>query len=364
MCGWCTRHKLTTDPTKPQPKPPTQWGLTDPMCGHFFSVLVKALPGCNPAYSSDYAKIYSVMMDGPLVTSCLQKLDNAIMSKPHDVSPETNWLRFSSILSYYEKKCWFPEDILLPLGILASKDFYFYIRRGYVLKDYGAGVKHGEFTHRLQWHVIMRVITQDFTKPIGQGWDHSPLELYVSLGMKQNHGLWVKLFDSPGDGDLNHPDSFHHWVLTSNLLNIVAYVTRRETKRRQAFVQAICDYIKSNVGAVNVPIRFSTTTNPFFSHDAYKDFEKWFVKDVLQTKHTEKEVEKIYYKDLTAQIDSDYLKTKTTTQTSKKSQGRTKPYKRPTMALGPVYSFSATCIIDEQAADVRAKNSRAKLNVA
>jgi len=351
---------LTIPALAAQKKMPVQWGLSDPMCEHYLSEIQKWLPECMSAYRSDYAKIYSVMMDKPLVRSCLEKLDKAIASKAQGASPETNWLRFSSILSYFEKKCWFPEDILLPLGVLDAEVFYSYIRRGYVLKDYGAGVKHGEFTHRLQWHALMRVITDDFTRPIRPGWDHSPLELYVSLGMKQNHGIWGKLFDQRGDGFLDHPDSFHEWVLNSNLVNVVAFISKRETKRREAFIKAICDYIDFNEAGVD----YSKATNPLLSHAAFKEFEIWFVNEILRKRHTESTVKQIYEKDLTAKADASYLGKKTTTQAAQKPDGRTQPYRKPRMALGPVYSFSANHIIDAQAADVRARNSRSKLQAA
>jgi hypothetical protein len=338
------------------------------MCRHYLAQIQKGLPECQLAYRDDYAKIYSVMMDKPLVSACLKKLDNAITSKPQDARPETNWLRFSSILSHFEKKCWFPEDILLPLGVLDAGIFYFYIRRGYVLKDYGAGVKHGEFTHRLQWHVLMRVITEDFTKPFGQGWDHSPLELYVSLGMTQNRGSWGVLLDRPGDGggQLNHPDAFHQWVLNnSNLLNIVNSISKRETKRRAAFVSAIydfIDYINSKGGRIQVPREFFTSLDPLSSHDAFKQFDLWFAEKVLEPLIPDRKKRGEFYDmHLNAKGTEAYRQQKTTQASGKH---RTKPYGKGPMGLGPVYSLSAKAIMHESDADIRAKNSRTKLLVA
>jgi hypothetical protein len=358
MCGWCVRANIYN----PNATMPTQWGLADPMCSDAFSNFEKSIPKCDPAYREDYARIYTVMMDVPLVRLWLTELDKAISSKPHDVTPETNWLRFSSVLSHFEKKCWFPEDILLPLGVLKPDAFYFYIRRGYVLKDYGAGVKHGEFTHRLQWHVLMRVITENFTRPIGRGWDHSPLELYVSLGMTQNQGVWGMLLDLPKDGDFNHPDSFHQWVLNSGLGNIVAAVSKRETKRRDMFARAIYEYIRRRTRGVVIPKEFYTSSRPYQSHEAFKEFERWFVNDVLRAGlKDEKKVEEIFNEKLTAKADAAYLKKKTTQASSK--GGRKQVYQMPAMAMGPVYSFSTTSLITEQMADARAKNSSAKLYV-
>jgi Family of unknown function (DUF5636) len=165
-------------------------------------------------YHADYARIFTVLIDRPQIAKILTRLGN-VMSFIAAAPPEVVWLRFSSVLSFYERKCWFPEDVLLPMGLLSSDDFYYYIRLGYVLKDYGAGVKHGEFTHRLQWHVIMYVATEGFTRAIARGWDHSPFDLYTSLGRPENRGLWVSLLDNRGEGGFSHPDSFHEWLSNS-----------------------------------------------------------------------------------------------------------------------------------------------------
>jgi len=353
MCGCCQEWGIQSSQGTLLPS----WGLPDPMCSHAFSIFEAAVPKCDPAYLKDYTRLYTVIRNVKLVSQCLTELDKVISSKPHNVSAETNWLRFSSVLSYFERKCWFQEDILLPMGLLPGPIFNYYIRRGYVLKDYGAGVKHGEFTHRLQWHVIMRVITEGFTKPVRKGWDHSPLELYVSLGMKQNDGVWFKLLDLPGDGDFDHPNSLHQWVLNSDLRNLVAAVSKRETKRRETFVRAIYEYIRKE--KISVPEKFFTTCRPYRSHEEFKEFESWISDEVRQRFPDELTATTFFETGLGAKADAAYLKKKTTTTSSK--GGRTRAYQIPKLAVGPVYSFSTKPIVSEGTADLRAKISRVRL---
>lgn len=353
MCGRCQSwgHQNSQGTLLPS------WGLSEPMCSHAFSVFEAAIPKCDPAYLKDYVRLYTVITDRTLVRECLTELDKVISSKSHNVSAETNWLRFSSVLSHFERKCWFQEDVLLPMGLLDGHVFYSYIRRGYVLKDYGAGVKHGEFTHRLQWHVLMRVITDGFTRPFRKGWDHSPLELYVSLGMKQNQGVWFQLLDQPGDGDFDHPDSFHQWVLNSGLGNIVAAVSKRETKRREAFVKAIHEYIRKE--KISVPEKFFTRSRPYLSHEAFKEFESWIANEVRARFPDEATAKTFFEKGLGAKADAAYLTKKITTTSSK--GGRTRAYQIPKLAVGPVYSFSSNPIASESTADLRASTSRMRL---
>jgi hypothetical protein len=372
MCIWCVRENIVH--TNPPPPAPGQWksarpegakfredfGLTSPICWDLMSRRKKEFfSRCDPAYQDDYAKILAVMKDSELVKAKLKALDQSISTKPTDASPETNWLRLSSILSYFEKQCWFHTDVLLPLGILTADDFYFYIRRGYVLKDYGAGVKHGEFTHRLQWHVLMRVITNDFTTPRRKEWDHSPLELYVSLGMKQNHGAWVRLFDERGDGDFNHPDSLHQWVLESDLGNLAGMVRRRETKRREVFIRAVMDYINTQARefADVAAWYLLSDISPMQSHKAFKEFDRWFAGNILIPK-TGSEAEEIYDRKLMTKYNAVYLETKT--QVSGKHKHRDRPYQALNVA-GPVYSLGGSAIIDQKTADERAKNSSKRL---
>jgi hypothetical protein len=354
MCGWCDISKIKKSSLSD--KPIEQWGLTMSMCRVYLDLIVKELSNNTQGelnYRDDYAKLYSVLMDKPLIRKVLDNLGNTIINKPTGHEPEINWLRFSSILTYYEKKCWFPDNILLPMGVLSNEDFNYYIRRGYVLKDYGAGVKHGEFTHRLQWHVIMSTVTDNFTKPFKSSWQHTPFELYTSLGRSENQGFWSKIFDQRGEGNFNHPDSFHQWLLNSAPDSIKLFLTKRETKRRDQFIKDIYKYIEDNYKIK--PSALFDENLPYSSHEEFKKFETWFVTQLRKQKQ-EDEVKTIY-DNLSNESQELYLANKM--KVTDKNKYRKIGYFRS--EKGNVYTTSETVIMDEKTADNRARQSRTKL---
>lgn len=76
------------------------------------------------------------------------------------------------------------------------------IKHGYQFKDVAAGPYHGEYTHRLQWHAIMRAMSSG-----GVALHNTPLDIFKSLGYltaKATHNvpagrhlyLWEALFDT------------------------------------------------------------------------------------------------------------------------------------------------------------------------
>ncbi len=369
MCNWCNKFNLT-----PINQWHWTWGLSHPMCDasfdHLRRLIRKAKNSVDEKYLDDYVRIYSVMLDRQRVMDVLNKLGDSIPVPPASTSGETKWLRFSSILTHYERKCWFHEDVLLPMGTLSDEDFYHYIRCGYVLKDYGAGVKHGEFTHRLQWHVIMAVATERFSRGVARGWDHSPFDLYISLGERQNRDIWGFLLDNSGDGEFTHPDSFHQWLLQEAHPNIKTFLMRREAKRREQFIRDICEYIAAQAQRgvnYNFPDIFlpNQYRDPRLSHEDFKAFDQWFA-DELRKKHGNDEAAatKIYNEELSKQSTNEYLKSKTTadlTNLEKAPKYRTTPY--VPLKVGAVYALSMP-VMDEAEADRRAQNSTIGLQAA
>jgi hypothetical protein len=374
MCDWCDEYSHLKGVGMSTDIPP-QWGLSKDMCVKrlWYSGKILKDTGYTFAddYKNDYAKLLSLTRDKATIDTCLQKLDGEITSKPGGFSPETNWLRLSSILSHFEKMCGFPEDVLLPMGILTSEIFYSYIRRGYILKDYGAGVKHGEFTHRLQWHVIMRVITNNFSKARSGSWDHSPFELYTSFGQKPNLRLWGFLFDKPGSGNdkefFNHPDAFHARVLNEKAMfpKLAEFVARRETKRRQEFVANILKFLENK--KIDTPDKFMHGSNPLASHDNFVGFEQWFMKtgvdkygsDEFSAKYNsiKNKGESQYKKDKTRKLDTWGDKLKTALGMEPKPKPKHRNIRYLPAGDGPVYKLSRNALMSEDAAIARAKTS-------
>jgi hypothetical protein len=363
MCIFCSSAHITgSNNYRPQ------WGLSKAMCevafGTLTSKVIAEKAQVDKTFVDDYARIYSVMLDRPGISNKLKALANSISADANSATGETNWLRLSSILTYYEKKCWFPEDVLLPMGVLSSDVFYHYIRCGCVLKDYRAGVKHGEFTHRLQWHAIMAVATMDFTRPIAPNWGHSPFELYVSLGKPENMGIWTLLLDNRGEGPLTHPDSFHAWVLETAPPKLVGFLVKRETKRREQFIDDICRYIaqQAKLGVIyNFPDIFlpNQWRDPKISHDDFKAFEKWFVDD-LRERYDETTVDKIY-NSLADQNTPTYVARKTADPTTLADLPKHRKKAYVPLTHSNVYELSGRPRMNEKAADYRASASRTNL---
>lgn len=352
-----------------------KWGLSDMPCGEIFKkaegVIKTRCPGVDAEYLPDFVRLYLLMEDKTQVLKSLKTFSDKIGTQQSSSAPKTenlNWFRLSDSLRYYEVMCWFPADLLLPLGVLTADDFLFYIRRGYVLKDYGAGVRHGEFTHRLQWHAVMVAITNGFTTadPKKQGWDHTPLDLYTSLGMKKNDGLWARLFDQNGSADdYHHPDTLHADLLNSSEHAALAkMLTKRETKRRQELVDLILQYVENDRGHKNTADELRRRKMPVDTHEGFKAFEQWFLFDYMkglgytdtsQTGPLSQEYDKIK-----ARASTPYKDKKTSDSYSgKHKHGK---YSATTTGPGAVYQVSSNGLISELAADGRVNGSYSGFN--
>lgn len=131
---------------------------------------------------------------------------------------EEGW-SLSEALKSFETALGFAERDVIPMGILDTPTFLGLIRGGIAFKDFGAGIKHGEWTHRMQWFAIAAEITEGFTKAKGAGYNHTPLELYRYLASPDTtvgHGRYRKtifgnLLDLGGSSAdrYNQPDRLH-----------------------------------------------------------------------------------------------------------------------------------------------------------
>jgi hypothetical protein len=181
------------------------WGLSDSVCqAHFNHYKTQLANGVNFAAAmpvlEDYVRILALMQDNATFSAALRDLSQEIAkSYGHFSQFSGPWsdeatdrlrykngarpsIRISRILSYYEGYCWFPDSHANYAGLLDGTSFVWGLTVGLMPKDPGAGAAHGDFSHRLQWHVIMRVITHGFEEPVRNGWNHTPLFLFTSLG--------------------------------------------------------------------------------------------------------------------------------------------------------------------------------------
>lgn len=147
-----------------------------------------------------------------------------------------NYLKLSRALEYYEGYCWFPANRPLLAGLLSADAFFSASQMG-LNKDPGAGLTHGEHSHRIQWHVLMREITDDFkvTCDAAHGWSYTPIELFYHMthGEPANPATinaWGRAIDSQSNAGWGNPDRVMIDLRQSGLTLIAAALDRRVTK--------------------------------------------------------------------------------------------------------------------------------------
>jgi hypothetical protein len=140
-------------------------------------------------------------------------------------------VRFSAILAKYENMCWFPPSHHVFLGFAEPANFQSMLRQGILAKDPGAGPKHGDFSHRLQWHAVSRIITDSFTTPRRAGWDNSPLELLSSFGSPWAiaANAWAVIFEK--NWFWGNPDELNEELQKANYVPLSTQIARRTQKR-------------------------------------------------------------------------------------------------------------------------------------
>ncbi len=139
-----------------------------------------------------------------------------------------DYVKLSRALEYYEGYCWFPATRALLGGLLSASAFFEAQRMG-LNKDPGAGKAHGDQSHRLQWHAIMRCMTSDFTLTIAPGWHHTPLQLFYQFSQVFQPS-WGLALDAQINAGWGNPDNVVASILSSPLLNLRDALDRRSVK--------------------------------------------------------------------------------------------------------------------------------------
>jgi hypothetical protein len=218
------------------------WGMKRTCCTKHWDDLKKTINVKNDIedkFLDDYLKIY-ILFEGNSATleDCLKKLAAQLTVKKTDGGVRNdNYTKLSVVLSEFEQYCWFPPNHEIFIGFVPSESFQDYIARGLMPKDPGAGVLHGDFTHRLQWHVISRIITKEFSTCRRIGWHKSPLELYTSLGRAPatTNNVWFNLLDDSNADTNRHPDRFHTFTRQPQFGLLSDCLQRRYANRRREF---------------------------------------------------------------------------------------------------------------------------------
>jgi hypothetical protein len=197
-------------------------------------------------YTEDYIRLYALMLNRELVLAQIKKLNNEMNQKVllNTTGANSEFGKLSTALSYYETRCWFPNVHIVLVGLLAADDFLKIMKSGYIPKDVGAGATHGEFSHRLQWHAVMRIATNDFSTAKAAGWDHAPYELFVRLGEKPeiDRPVWGVIFDAQGQCGYRDPSSLNGDIRTSTDSNLGLIAPKlASTYRKRVAIDKIGD---------------------------------------------------------------------------------------------------------------------------
>jgi hypothetical protein len=139
-----------------------------------------------------------------------------------------NALKVSRALEYYEGYCWFPANRVLLTGLLSGPDFLKSLQYGFN-KDHFPSRKHGEQTHRFQWHAIMRLMTNGFQTPTdtAHGWAHSPLELFYHMTMGEAPAAFGRCMDTSNGANWANPDNVVVALQNAGLALVSAAVNKR-----------------------------------------------------------------------------------------------------------------------------------------
>ncbi len=204
-------------------------------------------------YANDYKRILLLLQTKDRVLACMKQLSKELgqeqrafpRHRDRSIHTKDGYIKLSRFLEKYETLCWFPPCHLVFTGFVPPDNFPKYLARGLIAKDPGAGPQHGDFTHRLQWHAIARVITKDFSVPIRKGWDNSPLELLTSLGSTTEAKFWLPLFEQ-GDG-FCFPDRLHEELRKPTYGELARQVGLRWNKRVTQYEAADKELVKKEV---------------------------------------------------------------------------------------------------------------------
>lgn len=122
-------------------------------------------------YLAEFQRIHAFLGDRGQVVANLRPIAEPLQH----VADDAKLGALKQALAAVEQSGDFPEAVFIPMGILPAEVFLRFNALA-VMDDYGAGVVHGELSHRLQWAAIIRYIQANaglFT--------HTPWQLYQQM---------------------------------------------------------------------------------------------------------------------------------------------------------------------------------------
>lgn len=144
------------------------------------------MPKGYEPFVREFAKIAVFLQNEEQVLTQLKKLNSLLEIEAlnrHLVISENDkggYLKHKkvlrSVLEQELEKMGFQADLAKATGFLTPEVFGSSIREGLLIKDPGAGIEHGEFTHAIQWLII------GWQQNDTQFLNHTVIEVYKQLG--------------------------------------------------------------------------------------------------------------------------------------------------------------------------------------
>lgn len=199
----------------------------------------------------EFAKISVFLQDEAVVLAQLRKLNSLLekeATKRNLIISENDLTHkkvLRNVLEQELEKMGFQPDFAKATGFLPPDVFRSTIRDGLLIKDPGAGIEHGEFTHAIQWLVIgwQQQDTPFLKYPV--------IEVFKQLGDDRSvlgitrineTNMWDLIVDDLRHKDCRNPDYLHQVILESEDPNLSllkklcgSRMTKRKTKASNLF---------------------------------------------------------------------------------------------------------------------------------
>ncbi len=163
----------------------------------------------DPAFLEDLMRIQYLVQQPASFYQRLKEFNVRVAAVKAAHGGYDDWQALEHALSDLEASHLFPAARLAAIKILPSDVYVTLPKRGFILADVGAGLLHGELTHRLQWAALIMEFEADPTV-----WNYTPLELFIKIGVfdslpgADRRSLWSHLFDQAGRGMRESGGSF------------------------------------------------------------------------------------------------------------------------------------------------------------
>lgn len=203
---------------------------------------LQALPKGYETFFEDCAKISLFLQDTQAVLGHLKTLNGLLITEAKernlsvDDDKKCGYLQHKKVLrSVLEQelaKIGFEPDLGKALGVLENSTFAQIYSKGVLLKDPGAGVEHGEFTHPIQWLIIgwQQQDTAFLSLPV--------LKMFSRFGEDPKFLLiWDTVVDQIKEActDARSPERLHTMILNSDDpdLSLLKILCQSRVKKRE-----------------------------------------------------------------------------------------------------------------------------------